>query len=454
MIEREQVEAQAQQEVDELERSRRGLVRLAVVAAVAGGAIGLVGGAFRLVLLTAAEMRADLVSWSERFGDWGFVVPVLAVALCAAAARALVRLAPEAAGSGVQRVEAVMRGEEPPATLRVVPVKFVGGALALGSGLALGREGPTVQMGAVIGSAFARWARLIEQDVRDLSAAVAGAGLGVAFSAPMGGALFTFEEVRRAFTLRLAVASLLACSAASGVALLMLGAEPDFLLEPPPILGIESVLPVLALGALLGALGVGYNRFVVRLLDLADAWPRVPAELKAAAIGALVGLLLWFEPLLVGGGDELNQSVLDGRMPLGSLLVILAVRWFLGPLSYAAGTPGGLFAPLLLVGAAAGALFAGTCNAVFGIALDPVAFAIIGMSTFFTAVVRAPFTGIVLIVEMTATTTQLMPMLAAAGTAMLAATLLRGLPVYDTLRLRMLRREAAETRATAPGTGA
>jgi CIC family chloride channel protein len=83
-----------------------------------------------------------------------------------------------------------------------------------------------------------------------------------------------------------------------------------------------------------------------------------------------------------------------------------------------------------------------------------VAFAIIGMSTFFTAVVRAPFTGIVLIVEMTATTTQLMPMLAAAGTATLAATLLRGLPVYDTLRLRMLRREAAEARATAPGTGA
>lgn len=443
MIDRDQVEAQAQAEVAELEDSRRGLVRLATVAIAAGCLIGLVGGAFRLVLLHAADLRADLVSWSDQYGAWGFAFPVLTAALCAAAARALVRLAPEAAGSGVQRVEAVMRGEEQPATLRVLPVKFVGGALALGSGLALGREGPTVQMGAVIGSTLARWARLIAQDVRDLSAAVAGAGLGVAFSAPVGGALFTFEEVRRAFTLRLAVASLLACSAASGVALLMLGAEPDFLLEPPPIPGVESVLPVLVLGAVLGALGVGYNRFVVRLLDLSDAWPRIPPEAKAAAIGALVGLLLWFEPLLVGGGDELNQSVLEGRMPLGSLLLILVVRWFLGPLSYTAGTPGGLFAPLLLVGAAAGALFAGTCNAVFGIALDPVAFAIIGMSTFFTAVVRAPFTGIVLIVEMTATTTQLMPMLAAAGMAMAAATWLRGLPVYDTLRLRMLRREAA-----------
>jgi CIC family chloride channel protein len=452
MIERAQVEAQARQEVEELEQSRRGLLRLGLVAVLAGGLIGLLGGAFRLVLLHAADLRADLVSWSEAQGAWGFVFPVLAVALCAAAARALVRLAPEAGGSGVQRVEAVMRGEETPAGLRVIPVKFVGGALALGSGLALGREGPTVQMGAVIGATLARWARLIEQDIRDLGAAVAGAGLGVAFSAPIGGALFTFEEVRRAFTLRLVVASLLACSAASGVALLILGAEPDFVFESPSILGLDSVLPVLVLGALLGALGVAYNRFVVRLLDLADAWPKVPPEAKAAVIGAAVGLLLWFEPLLVGGGDELNQWVLEGRAPLGSLLLVLAVRWFLGPLSYAAGTPGGLFAPLLLVGAAAGALFAGACNAALGMALDPVAFAIIGMSTFFTAVVRAPFTGIVLIVEMTATTTQLMPMLAAAGMAMAAATLLRGPPVYDTLRLRMLRREAAALgKETGPG---
>jgi CIC family chloride channel protein len=161
-----------------------------------------------------------------------------------------------------------------------------------------------------------------------------------------------------------------------------------------------------------------------------------------------VGCALWFESGLAGGGDPVTQAALHASLPLGTVLLLLVFRWLLGPLSYAAGTPGGLFAPLLVVGALSGALFAAWWNWLApGVPLDPVALSLVGMSAFFAATVRAPFTGVILVVEMTATTSQLVPMLAAAGMAMATATLTGGLPIYDSLRLGMLREEEHETRS-------
>ena len=216
-----------------------------------------------------------------------------------------------------------MRGEAEPAGLRILPVKFVGGTLAIGSGLALGREGPTVQMGATIGISVARWLRMGIDDVRTIQAAAAGAGLGVAFNAPIGGAIFVFEEVTRSIRLRLTLATLIACAVAIGVSRTVLGDQPDFAVEPiaPP-----SFRPcgASALGALLGVLGTAYNRLTVWGLELFDRWPSAPVELRAAIVGAGVGLLLWFEPSMVGGGELLNQDVLAGRVPLFSLTFIFS----------------------------------------------------------------------------------------------------------------------------------
>ena len=177
---------------------------------------------------------------------------------------------------------------------------------------------------------------------------------------------------------------------------------------------------------------------VLLLLDAFASVHRLPPEVKAGLVGALVGLLGIAAPLAVGSGEVLNEKVLLGGVPLGALLLLLLVRWLIGPLSYATGTPGGLFAPLLLVGAALGALVAGAMNALLpGDPLPVLGLTIVGMSTFFTAVVRAPLTGVVLIVEMTATTSLLVPMMIAAGAAVLSATLVKGPPIYDTLRERL-----------------
>jgi CIC family chloride channel protein len=426
-----------------------GLVRFCVAAAIGGALTGLVGGAFRLVLERADEARDIFVAWAHQWPLFGWVFPVIAAAICAALARWIVRWAPAASGSGVQHVEAVMRGEAEPAPLRVLPAKFVGGALAIGSGLALGREGPTVQMGATIGISIARVLRATVDDLRAMQAATAGAGLAVAFNAPVGGALFVFEEVGRSVGLRLTLATLIACAAAVGVARVMLGDRPDFTVVSLASPSFVGLLPHLVLGAFLGALGAAYSRATLWGLNVFDRITMIPVELRAALVGGVVGLVAWFEPSLVGGGDRLNQEVLGAQVPLFTLVVIFVVRWFIGPWSYAAGTPGGLFAPLLLVGSAFGIVYGHIAQDLLpALAPQPLAFALVGMCAFFTAVVRAPLTGIVLITEMTATTTLLVPMLAACFAAMLVATVMGSEPIYDTLRARMLQTRSAAAKGS------
>jgi CIC family chloride channel protein len=200
------------------------VVRLATASILAGTTIGLVGGAFRYLLAGADRLRDALVNWTHAWPRAGWLAPVLLGAVAAGLARILVvRFAPFAAGSGVQHVEAVMTGEMKPSRPVIVPVKFFGGLLALGSGLALGREGPTVQMGASLGSLVSRFMVREDEDRRVVDAAGAGADLAVAFNAPIGGSIFVFEELTSSFTPWLLVATLAAASAAVLVMRMMLG---------------------------------------------------------------------------------------------------------------------------------------------------------------------------------------------------------------------------------------
>ncbi len=414
------------------------LIRLSLVAAAFGAVVGVVGGTFRRLLFDADGARVSLVTWAHHWPLVGWIAPVLLAAGGAALARLVVRLAPLASGSGVQHVEAVWRGEAEHAPWTVLPAKFFGGLIAIGSGLALGREGPTVHMGAAIGSEAGRCFRVSPDDRRVLQAALGGAGLAVAFNAPLGGSLFVFEEIAKSFRLRLTLATLIGSATAIVSSRVILGNQPDFLVGPIPTPTGWLIVVYVVFGAATGALGVGYNRLVVGGVDLFNRLRRPGPELRAAVVGAVVGLILWFDPILVGGGDRLAQRVLGGGIAASGLLGYFLIRFVIGPLSYSPGTPGGLFAPLLVVGAVWGALVHGLVQPLVpALGNHPAALAIVGMATFFAAVVRAPLTGIALIVEMTATTTLLVPLFAACFAAVLVATLLRGEPIYDSLRVRM-----------------
>jgi len=422
---------------------RRSLLGLAAMALIVGAATGCVGAIFRLLLAHADRLRDAMIAWAHGHAIWGFLTVVGACGVATLVAAWMVRqFSPHASGSGIPHVEAVLREEIPPAPFRLVPVKFFGGILAIGSGLALGREGPTVQMGAGIAVFAARVCRLCWADSRVLLAAGAGAGLATAFNAPIAGLVFVLEELVQRFEHRVAVAALAALATAIPVARLLLGDAPDFQVAPLSYPSAESAPLFLALGGIAGLLAVAYNRTLLATIAFRDRFGGLPIELRAGLIGASVGMLAWFAPELVGGGDQITQRALIGHESVGILGGAFLIRFGLGALSYAAGTPGGLFAPLLVLGAQSGLLFGAACRLAFpALSIQPEAFALVGMAALFTGVVRAPVTGIVLVAEMTGNVTMLLPMLGACFMAMLLPMLLGNAPIYDSLREHTLRLE-------------
>lgn len=419
----------------------RELTVICVLAIIAGAVIGFIGGAFRWCLTVADEWRVHMLHWAHGLPGPSWLIPVGITALCAALAALIVRPIPLAAGSGVQHVEAVARGQAEPPPLLVLPAKFFGGLLAIGSGLVLGREGPIVHMGAVVGAESARRAHMSDEHVRLLQTSVAGAGLAVAFNAPIGGALFAFEEVTRGFRFRIVVPVLLSVAVGVACSRLILGDRPDFdvgPLDPPSI----TLLPVFVVfGLLTGLSGALYNLLVMRLLATSDTLRSVSPSVRAAVIGGTIGLVSVVSPLAAGGGDTVSQHLVSGgtiALPMMAWLVV--VRFVAGPLSYAAGTPGGLFAPLLALGALWGVLYARLAEILIpGIdSTLAVPMAIVGMAALFSASVRAPLTGIALVVEMTGTTSVTVPMLLASAGAVIVAHLVGVAPIYDSLRERML----------------
>jgi CIC family chloride channel protein len=416
---------------------RDNLVPIALLSLIVGAATGFIGALFRLGLDHADAARNALIRWSYSLPVIG---PVLLVLICGAAtgiaAWLVRRFAPKASGSGIPHTEAVLDATVPPPSAAIVPVKLVGGILSIGSGLALGREGPSVQIGAGLGYYIGKIMRRPWPDCRVLIAAGAGAGLATAFNAPIAGAIFVLEELVRRFETQIAIAALGASCTAMAVARIFLGDVPELHVEALPYPSALSNVIFILLGIVAGFIAIAYNRAILRSLGMIDGFKRRPIELRAAIIGGLVGIVAWCAPTLVGGGEALAQHSMDGAFLPGALAFVFLLRFVLGPVSYAAATPGGLFAPMLALGAQIGLLFYAAVH-YFRPDLDAsaTAFAVVGMAAFFTGVVRAPVTGIILITEMTASFTMLLPMLGACFAAMLIPTLFGNPPIYTSLSL-------------------
>jgi chloride channel protein, CIC family len=416
-------------------RGPRSLLALASLSVVVGAFTGGVGAVFRVFLHTADGWRTNVIVRAHWWGLPGLVFVVLGVALTSSLAAWMVsRFAPEASGSGIPDVEHQLRVGRSENPLPIVIVKFIGGLLAIGGGLVLGREGPTVQMGSGIGDLVGRAFRRNDKECHLLLAAGAGAGLATAFNAPIAGAIFVLEELTGSFEIAVTATTLGASASAICVSRVFLGQSPDFQVPALGFLNFGVFSVSLVIGILMGFLGVAYNRCILSGLNLSSRFTQFRGALRAAAIGSLVGFVGWFMPLLIGAGDPLTQDIFDGKILLGALAYGFLLHFVLGPVSYAARTPGGLFAPMLTVGAQGGALFFMLCGHLFPyLNANSQHFAIIGIAAFFASVVRAPITGIILAVELTGSFSLFLPMLGATFAAIAIAELLKEPPIYESL---------------------
>lgn len=408
-----------------------------LLACLVGVGAGLLAVAFRYLLDLAAQKRLTLPP--------GALVAV--AVLGAVASLAVTRRVPEISGSGIPYLKVVIRNLRALIWQRVLPAKFLGGLFGLGAGMALGREGPTVQMGASVGELLAERTGLSDHERRELVAAGSGAGLAAAFNAPLSGMVFVLEELHANFTSGTFLCTLVAAASADMVTRLFLGQQPAFHLPsvatPPLSWGPAFVL----LGLTAGLAGTLFNRTLLASLSL---FPKLFGRLSlvgGAVAGLLVGLAGCWMPAVTGDGERLLELLPDQSLALDTLLAMLAVRLLLTLACYGCGAPGGIFAPLLVLGALHGLVFARLTG------LEPLACMVVSMAAYFTAIVRAPLTGMVLILEMTLSYNLMLPLLLACGAASVVCELTGNPPIYDAMMERDTTVVAFRVRPGAPFEG-
>lgn len=435
------------------------------VAALVGLVTGLLGVGFERAVGWVTQQR--LAALQEASAHAWLLWPLAFVlsALLAMVGYLLVRtLAPEAAGSGIPEIEGALEELRPVRWWRVIPVKFIGGMGSLGAGMVLGREGPTVQIGGNVGKMLVDLFRLKSAESRhSLLATGAAAGLSAAFNAPLAGILFIIEEMRLQFRYSLISikAVFIGVITSSVVYQYFNGAASVIQIGRLQAAASDTLWLYLLLGMLFGVVGVAFNALIFRIQDLFQRLHGGNLRrilLIGGLLGGVCGLLGLLQPAAAGGGFGLIPAAALGHYTLGMLLFIFLSRIVTTLLCFCSGAPGGIFAPMLALGTLAGTAFGMAAAALFPhYGLQPGAFAIAGMGALFAATVRAPLTGIVLVLEMTDNYQLILPMIITCLGATLLAQFLGGQPLYSTLLARTLQRQEREQAAraaaeNAPGT--
>ena len=407
-------------------------------ALAVGLVAGLIASAFRKALQFCELGR---IRWIEDLPRWeGLFFAVAVGAVGSGAGLWLVRrFAPETSGSGIPDLKDVVAGEKELRWKRVLPVKFIAGVLGIGGGLTLGREGPTVQMGGGTGLMVSTWFRVKqgEGERKALISAGAAAGLAAAFNAPLAALIFVLEELSGSFTPVLFVASFLAAVSADVVCRVVTGETPVFALKDAPVPSLHELPVAAVIGLLAGLGGVVFNKGLVASLDLFDRLRSWPPFAVGACVGVFVGLAAWIYPGISGSGALLTDRAMSGEIALKWMVVLLAARFFLTMVSYGCGAAGGIFAPLLVLGSLGGLAVGSALHAIVpSLAFYPETFAVISMGALFTATVRAPLTGIVLMIELTGKYDFMLPLLVGCFAAYGVAEGLGDIPIYEALRER------------------
>jgi CIC family chloride channel protein len=360
-----------------------------------------------------------------------FLVPTL---VSVATGVLLAKFFPDARGSGVPQTKAAfhLHGGHIPA--RVPLGKLLTGVLCIGSGHSMGREGPSVQIGAGIASVIGRWVRLPPDRVRDLVPVGAAGALSAAFNTPIAAVLFALEEIMGNLSAPLLGSAVVASVSAVIVERSILGNEPLFRvptyhLVHPAELGAYAVLGIVG-----GLVSLLFAKLLLALRRLFSRLPPATKVIQPAIGGAAIGALLIMAPQVMGVGYEHVDQALNGGLVLGTLILLCLLKIAATVISYASGNAGGIFAPSLFIGAMAGGAVGTVVRwlAPFPTG-EPGAYAIVGMGTLFAGIIRAPLTSVFMIFEITQDYQILVPLMVANLLSFMISRRYQPTPLYHAL---------------------
>ena len=421
---------------------RRFSLRLLLEGLAVGLGAGISISVFRY-LLAGSEILRPVIYHNLREaladGQWQWLaLYILSFIIIAYLLKLIVAREPMCTGSGIPQIKGILQGDMSMRWFSVLWSKIIGGVLAIGAGMSLGREGPSVQIGACVGQGLSQTSRRTGFESRILMTAGAGAGLAAAFNAPLAGVIFGLEEMQKTISPALLLTGITASITAATVTDVVFGMSPVFsmgYLLPLP-LNLFDVL--VAAGIVIGLLGRLFN---IALAYSLNTYSRLGLSgMKKPLVPlALAGILGFVLPEILGGGNLLVDSLVVTDYTIGFLCLLFVGKFLFTMICFGSGVPGGIFLPMLVLGAAGGAVLAkllvlaGLLPAMYY--ADIIVF---GMAAYFSSVVKSPVTGSILILEMTGSFQHMLALLVVSLTAYVISDLTGGRPVYDELLDRAL----------------
>jgi len=420
--------------------TQRDFTRLRAIGfgTLVGLGAGVVVSLFRLLIEHLLSFMQVAYGWLGHHPLW--LVPWAALmVLLAVIVGHWVRQVPMIKGSGIPQVEGQLAGDLDYAWWPVLWRKFVSGVMGIGSGLFLGREGPSIQLGGTVAQGIAAQFHLTGRRRRLAIAGGAAAGLSAAFNAPIASTLFILEEVYHSFSTLVWVTSLTSAVVADFVSSEVFGLTPVLHIAYQHALPLKYYWLLLVLGVGLGLLGYVYQLGTLRGGAVYAKLKWLPQHLNCIVPFLLVipiGLL-W--PISLGGGNQMIVTFAQKAPLLMPLIGYFVLRLGFSMISYSSGLPGGIFLPILTLGALLGAIGARCFNLLGWLPEMYLAnFMIYAMAGYFAGISKAPFTAILLITEMVGSLGHLLPLAVVAIIAYITVDSLGGAPIYEALLEQMV----------------
>ncbi len=349
----------------------------------------------------------------------------------------LYRYFPNARGSGVPQTKAALFAREGRITLGTVLGKFFCTSATLASGIPLGREGPSVQVGAGIGSVLGRLLGLRTEQVKKLIPVGAAAAIAAAFNTPLAAVVFSLEEIVGDLNAPVMGAVVLASATAWMVLRVFLGNHPLFKVPQYQLVHPAEFAIYAVLGVAGGLISVAFTQLLLGIRARFLRFPQSTVWFQPVAGGLLVGLMGWFVPQVMGVGYGYVGDALNGNMAFQMMLLLVVLKLFAVTTSYASGNAGGIFGPSLFIGAMLGGTVGTLAHHFFpGYTATPGAYALVGMGAVFAGVVRAPMTSVLMIFEMTQDYAVIVPLMIANLVSLFIASRLQHEPIYEALAVQ------------------
>lgn len=425
-----------------MEQEEKANLKILFQSLIVGIIAGAVVGVFRFGIEVTSGFWLDLFKMAHQ-NLWWLLIIIAALFAIGVVAGYFVKQYPHVGGSGIPEVKLQMQGKLHLPWWSILWRKLIGGILVIGTGLFLGPEGPSLQLGSSIGQGVAQGFKQSRSNTRVLLATGAASGLSAAFGAPLSGALFVLEEVFHNFAPRVWMNALVGAIASNFVVSNIFGQKPSLALPYNYMFPTYLYWHLLILGIILGLLGHLYKKGLFGLKKVYAKIHFLPSWLYGLIPLAILIPIMYFLPLITGPGNRLILSLpkmitTTGWSLVGLLGVYYIIRIAFSIVSYDSGLPSGIFLPILTMGALIGGTY-GLFMVQLGLLPEKLVINLIifSMAGYFAAIIRAPFTAIVLITEMVGSLLHLMPLAVVAFVALLIDQLLGGRPIYGQLAQAM-----------------